>query len=100
MITNNQGRFYDDIILQGYLPKTIDVSENNYTAEAVSVKIGEQGKPIPFILAHPRQVTLKVLFWNKQDPEVWTFLAGERPLLLRTIYSDPANTESTLQITY
>ena len=98
MNTNNQGKWYDEIILQCNYPEIADVSSVDYVAKTLK---GNQIDTLqrPFIVAHSEAVTLKVEPWLG-DVVTWTFPAGPYPMPLRKIIKDAGNTKTSIQITY
>lgn len=103
MITNIQGEFYDDVILQVMRPELADVSAADYTAKKLAktgVVDNTNGTQRPFVICHPEAVTLKVETWLGITI-TWKFMAGYNPMPLKRIYNDAANviTESDEAIT-
>lgn len=94
--------YSNEIILQVTLPKVVDVSSVDYEAEKININTGavdSTGDIQPFIICHSEEVTLKVDTW-KGVAVTWTFPAGPYPMLLSKIYTDGANTATSIQIGY
>ena len=99
MISNIQGKWYDDVILQGNYPKIVDVSAADFDNPAFQ---GNQVSPAvqrPFIICQDEPVTLKVEPWLG-EVVIWNFTAGPYPMPLRRIIKDAANSKTTIQIAY
>lgn len=100
-----KGQFDEDVFLQLEIPKDIDISENNYSAESIEFEPGKK-KIFPFIVCEDKPVTLKIETWSGVIKS-HRFTAGPYPMPLRRIFSDAGNvyTESddavtTIQISY
>jgi len=94
--------FQDPVILQITKPVTVNVAAADYEAQKLdkfSAEVSATGEKKPFILAHDVAVTLKVQTW-KGDVVTWKFPAGPYPMLLRKIFTDGANTATSIQIAY
>lgn len=99
MISNIVGQYQQPVILQCDYPEKIDVSEKDYEAKTFA---GGNAKATqrPFIVAHPVEVTLKVLPWTGTTPILWTFTPGPYPMPLKRVYADINNSATDIQISY
>lgn len=95
------GNFDESVFMQGVLPKSVDISAADYSAEEVYIKGGEYNKAVrPFVLIHPEDITLTVVPWYDPDQaevEI-TFMANGPIIPLRKVKSD--GTTAALKITY
>lgn len=99
MISNIQGRWYDDVILQGNYPKIVDVSADDFDNPPFVGNRVNGAKQHPFIICEDEAVTLKVEPWLG-EVVIWNFTPGPYPLPLRRIINDAANSKTTIQISY
>ena len=91
--------YNNEIVLQLTKPKIVNVSAVPYMAEVLGMKIMDSGVVNPFIIASAVEVTLKVETWDG-TVITWTFTPGPYPMPLRKIFTDVANTATTIQIAY
>ena len=99
MISNIQGKWYDEVILQLNYPEIADVTSEDYVAKSFK---GNQIEEVqrPFIVCAKEESTLKVEPWLG-EVVVWTFPAGvPYPMPLRKILKDAGNSKTSIQIAY
>jgi hypothetical protein len=92
METKIKGNFYDAVILQVMVPGVADVSNGDYNAEFInkSGQATDNPKDLrPFVVCHPLSLRMKVETWLGKEI-TWTFGADGIPMLLKTIFADPA----------
>ncbi len=100
MPINIKGNFYDDIIHQVVRAEVVDISKGNYEAKTFKSALQLKEEQHPFILCHHEEITLRVESWFGEEI-TWTFLPGERPILLKRLIKHADNTiETGIQIGY
>ena len=98
------GSFYNDVITECSIPEVIDVSESDYTAKSFNKSGTEDADDAiqrPFIIAHPEEITLRVVPWLGTEL-TWTFTPSVFPMPLKKIISGHADNsaETDIQISY
>ncbi len=94
-----RGSFYNDVILEICRPKIINVSTETYVAETFSLNGNLKVQQHPFIIAHPVEITLRVVpFYNPADEITWTFMPGERPIPLLKVIGGHADNSISIGI--